>query len=77
MDVAPTLLAMMGIPLGKDMDGRVREDLISPDFIREHPPIHVASHDTKHWRDYIEASSTRDRDESERHEQLKELGYIE
>jgi hypothetical protein len=77
MDVAPTLLAMMGIPPGKDMDGRVREDLISPDFIREHPPIRVASHDTKLWRAHFEPSSARSRDESERHEQLKELGYIE
>jgi predicted AlkP superfamily pyrophosphatase or phosphodiesterase len=43
-DVAPTLLALLGIPVGRDMTGRVLVEAIDPRFLAEHPVRAVASH---------------------------------
>jgi predicted AlkP superfamily pyrophosphatase or phosphodiesterase len=36
-DVTPTVLALMGAPLGADMPGRVVEEAIDPAFLKAHP----------------------------------------
>jgi arylsulfatase A-like enzyme len=36
-DVAPTVLALFGLPVGEDMDGAAIEDAMTPDFLRRHP----------------------------------------
>lgn len=37
-DVAPTLLRVCGIPLARDMAGRCLEEILAPEFRRQHPP---------------------------------------
>ncbi|HET9233873.1 MAG TPA: alkaline phosphatase family protein, partial [Candidatus Eisenbacteria bacterium] len=37
VDVAPTLLALMAEMVPEDMDGRVLEEVITPDFLSQHP----------------------------------------
>ena len=37
MDVAPTILYAMGIPVPDDMDGRVLTDIFSDAFLSERP----------------------------------------
>jgi len=37
VDIAPTLLALAGLPLGEDFDGRVIEEALQPDFLQQVP----------------------------------------
>jgi Flp pilus assembly protein TadD len=37
VDIAPTLLALFGLPVGEDMQGRPAVDLLRPEFLAEHP----------------------------------------
>jgi tetratricopeptide (TPR) repeat protein len=45
VDLAPTLLHYLGLPVAKDMDGRVLTELVEPDFEAEEPVTYVASYE--------------------------------
>jgi hypothetical protein len=45
VDVAPTILYYMGVPVGRDMDGFPRTDLFRSDYTREHPVTYTATHE--------------------------------
>lgn len=45
MDVAPTILYYMGLPVGRDMDGFARADLFDRAFIAEHPITYIPTHE--------------------------------
>jgi len=45
VDVAPTLLYYLGLPVGRDMDGIVRSPLFIRDFIAENPIIYIPSYE--------------------------------
>ena len=45
VDVAPTLLYYLGLPVGRDMDGIVRSPLFVRDFIAENPIIYIPSYE--------------------------------
>ncbi len=73
IDMAPTLLHLMGQPVPDDMDGRVLVDLFTPEFIAKNP-IRIGgsgSPDAKPTAEYSpeEAAIVEKR--------LKDLGYIE
>lgn len=79
LDVTPTLLALVGIPAGLDMDGRVLDAVLTP-LPGTTRPAPVATHDTAEWlagrkRPAAPAALSGD-DETERLEQLRALGYI-
>jgi hypothetical protein len=76
LDVTPTLLHLLGLPLGDDMDGGVMQGLGLPAR-----PLRgaasVPTHDTPEW---LAARASRMREalgEQERLEQLRSLGYID
>lgn len=46
LDITPTLLALLGMPIGRDMDGRVLTEAIVPEFLAETPLTHVDTYDT-------------------------------
>ena len=46
LDVTPTLLYLMGLPVAKDMEGRVLSDLVGADFAREHPVTFIPSYES-------------------------------
>jgi hypothetical protein len=76
MDVAPTLLALEGVPIGEDMFGRPIESVIDPEWLKQHPIRSTPSHDTEAW---LASRQARIRDavaQTERLEQLRSLGYI-
>jgi hypothetical protein len=76
-DVAPTILALMDIPVGEDMDGRPVRTAIEPSWIRRHPIRTVATHDTDDWlaaRPHVDRESP---DKRMRLDQLRSLGYID
>jgi predicted AlkP superfamily phosphohydrolase/phosphomutase/tetratricopeptide (TPR) repeat protein len=75
IDVAPTILQHFGLPIGRDMDGKVIQDI----FIESTPPKYIDS-----WEDVEGDFGELDKNlvnESLSHEetmeQLIELGYIE
>jgi hypothetical protein len=45
LDVAPTLLYLMGLPVARDMEGRVLTEILEPDFAREHPVTFIPSYE--------------------------------
>jgi hypothetical protein len=44
VDVAPTTLYFLGLPVGRDMDGFARTDLFTPAFTAERPIAFIATH---------------------------------
>lgn len=76
MDIAPTILAAMRIPLGRDMEGRVLERLFTPEFDIARQPPPVDTHDTPEFRAERPKPPQAGAGERERMEQLKALGYI-
>jgi hypothetical protein len=80
LDVTPTLLALSGVPVALDMDGRVLDRAFAslPGTTR---PTAVASHDSAEWLKGRSAPTGpapgASEDDEERVEQLKALGYIQ
>jgi hypothetical protein len=44
VDVAPTLLYFLGLPVGRDMDGFARTDLFKPAFTSDKPVTYIPSY---------------------------------
>lgn len=45
VDIAPTLLYYLGLPVGRDMDGIIRSPLFLKEFIAENPIITISSYE--------------------------------
>ena len=45
VDVAPTVLYYLGLPVGRDMDGFARSDIFVRPYRREHPVIYISTHE--------------------------------
>jgi hypothetical protein len=45
VDLAPTLLYYLGLPVGRDMDGLTATSLFTEEFIGENPIIYISSYD--------------------------------
>ncbi len=75
IDVAPTILHHYGLPIGKDMDGKVILDI----FENTEPPKYIESWD-KEVGDFAELDTSSETDalsDEETMQQLIELGYVE
>jgi predicted AlkP superfamily phosphohydrolase/phosphomutase len=74
-DVTPTILALLGIPIGEDMDGKVLTDAIEEDFLKRKPPRFINSHDAglKLERKPPEDSAFNER----MIEKLRAIGYLQ
>ncbi len=70
LDVTPTLLAALGLPVPEDMDGRARLDVL--DGVPT--PTRIASYELK--RPTATAEQTPTRIDASTEEQLRSLGYI-
>jgi predicted AlkP superfamily phosphohydrolase/phosphomutase len=46
LDVAPTLLYLAGLPVGRDMEGRVLAEVVEESFAREHPVSFIPSYES-------------------------------
>ena len=72
-DVVPTLLTLMNMPIGKDMDGRVLTEAIEEDFLNKYPVKYIDTYDDSSYDDI----SGEDMEVSkELKDQLKALGYL-
>jgi predicted AlkP superfamily phosphohydrolase/phosphomutase len=45
LDVAPTLLYLLGLPVARDMEGRVLTEMLDPEYAREHPVTFIPSYE--------------------------------
>jgi hypothetical protein len=46
LDVAPTLLYLLGLPVARDMEGRVLTEILEPAFARENPVTFIPSYES-------------------------------
>jgi len=76
LDIAPTLLWIEGIPLGRDLAGEPLTELLDPAWVEAHPRQYVDTHDDKAWLASREERIREAVDQNERLEQLRSLGYI-
>ena len=77
VDMTPTLLALLGLPRGSDMDGRVMVGLLDRAFVDEHPLREAPTLTPDGWPATRKLAATDDdAGEKERIEQLRGLGYL-
>jgi arylsulfatase A-like enzyme len=76
LDVTPTLLALLDLPVGADMEGAPMTTVIDPAWLAAHPVREVPTHDTPEWLRQRERFQADALDLSERLEQLRALGYV-
>jgi predicted AlkP superfamily phosphohydrolase/phosphomutase len=75
VDVAPTVLHLVGLPIPDDMDGRVLEEVMEEGFLRASPVRYVGGDAPEASGPAEEGYSSEDTAVIE--ERLKSLGYIE
>lgn len=76
VDVAPTVLYSLGLPVGEDFDGEVAEDLFTPEYLDAHAETSIPS-----WEDEV-APMRKDAPvaspvDAEILERLRALGYLD
>jgi predicted AlkP superfamily phosphohydrolase/phosphomutase len=71
MDIAPTILYLLGVPLSRDMDGSVAQEIFEPQFLADHPlqQVEIAEPST------IDQTLSTD-DEIQMAKKLEDLGYL-
>ena len=74
MDIAPTVLYLMGLPVPSEMDGQILKDFLTDDFLAKHE-IMYSSGDESGTEDEIAAYSPDEQDIIA--ERLKGLGYLD
>jgi hypothetical protein len=45
LDVAPTLLYLSGLPVGRDMEGRVLAEMVEEGYAASHPVSYIPSYE--------------------------------
>ena len=75
LDVTPTVLAILGLPVGRDMDGRVLVEVLPEDALTERPVAFIQTHESEGTRGDSEPIPSPVDDEIK--EMLRSLGYIE
>ena len=75
VDVTPTILAYLGLPVARDFDGRPAVEVFEESFLREHPVDYVDTYESGGPRgDEVPLESPIDEGIKEK---LRSLGYIE
>lgn len=76
VDLVPTLLALFGLPVGKDMDGKVLTAALSEEFLAAHPVRTIATYDTSRPASGPRLARMTEGDQ-ELLQKLQSLGYIQ
>ena len=76
VDVAPTILYAMGLPIPPEMDGRVLLEIFSEEYRQAHPLRYEESHtDSKSGLD--QAATYSEEEEQEMQRRMRALGYMD
>ena len=76
LDVTPTLLALLDIPVGEDFAGRVSQKLIDSQFLAAHLVKTVPTHDTEEWLQAHQTEAGPLAGQDERLEQLRRVRQV-
>ena len=75
-DIAPTILYVMGVPIPKDMDGRILLESINTDFAMNNPPSHK-EYDEVPVDGHENVNIYSEEEENKIAKRLKDLGYLD
>jgi len=75
LDVAPTVLALLGLPVARDLPGRVLVEILDPAFLERHPVRYLDSYEGRIERRRVPVEAPLA--ETEMVERLRALGYLE
>jgi hypothetical protein len=73
-DIAPTILVLAGLPVGRDMDGRPLVEAIAPSYLKVRPVASIETYETEARTGEQEPVASPVDDETK--EMLRSLGYI-
>lgn len=76
VDFTPTLLALLSIPIGRDMEGVVLDRILRPEIVSSLDVKSVETHDTSEWFASRGKSPVKSPGTDERIRQLRSLGYL-
>jgi predicted AlkP superfamily phosphohydrolase/phosphomutase len=74
IDIAPTLLYLLGVPVPEDMDGKVLSSVFRPEFLAAHP---LQTGDASGVSETNRTSGYTDEESAKVEERLRALGYLE
>jgi len=74
IDMAPTILHLLGVPVPEDMDGRVLEEAFHPEFLAQHP---VKAGEASGTSEGARQGGYTEEESAKVEERLQALGYIE
>lgn len=78
LDITPTILYLLGLPVAKDMEGKVLTEAIKEDFLKAHPIRYISSYEPigvkREWPNEALHSESIG---SKQLERLKSLGYVQ
>jgi predicted AlkP superfamily phosphohydrolase/phosphomutase len=78
LDITPTILALCGLPVAEDMDGRVIEEAIDPGFLKKHPVTSIPTYEREEPDGERAAPEPVESPlDEEIREELRSLGYID
>lgn len=75
IDLAPTILHLLGVAIPSDLDGRVLDKIFEPSFLQNYPPQYTEPPKSDDARS--KGSAYSDDDAARVEERLRSLGYIE
>ena len=73
-DIMPTIMAMLGLPVARDLDGRVLEETFRETFLRQNPISHVDTYGSRSVP--VRSEGAVPSLDEELVEQLRAIGYI-
>ena len=74
IDVTPTILYLLGLPIPNDIDGRIIQDAIDDDYLKNHAPLYK-SIETDSEKAMEKDYSDEEADKIKK--KLKTMGYID
>lgn len=76
LDITPTLLYYLGLPVAKDMDGKILRDAFKEEFLKSRPDAFVATYEEEGKRK-DEQKAKKSIVDKQIEEHLRSLGYIQ
>jgi len=76
LDVAPSVLALLGVPLSRELPGQPRTDLLPPFFAERHPPRWVETYGER-GNTHTGGAPASPALDDEMRERLRSLGYVQ
>ena len=74
LDITPTVLYAFGLPVARDMKGKVLTDAFEPDYLEAHPVTYIKTYETG---ERVAGKPIRSPVDEKIKERLKALGYIQ